>query len=185
VRLLRSLFAEPRRAAPARPAAAANPQRARDSQRARVYRAEHAAFMADSALPLRPYGWLTSLAAARAFVGQVAADPAVVARWPDPTRPGVSLLDGLAVTDGRGRRSAASYIGRHAIALPVRYRMRWVALHECAHVIARALHGAEPGYAPHGAEFAGVYLALCGLVLGPDAEARLATAFRAEAVRVR
>jgi len=141
--------------------------------------------MADSALPLRPYGWLTSLAAARAFVGHVAAHPAVVARWPDPARPDRSLLAGLEVTDGRGRRSAASYIGRHAIALPVRYRMRWVALHECAHVIARALHGAEPGYAPHGAEFAGAYLALCGLVLGPDAHSRLAAAFRAEAVRVR
>lgn len=160
----------------------AKPARPRDSQRARVYRAERAAFMADAARPLPAFGWLTSMEAARAFVSAVAAHPQVIARFPLAGKPGLSLLSDLLVTDGRGRRSACAYVDRHAIALPQLFRMRWVVLHECAHIIARARFGYQANYVAHGREFAAVYLDLVQIVFGADAHARLATAFAAHGV---
>jgi len=180
VRILR-LFE--RIAAPPRPARTMSPRRPRDSQRARLYRAERAAFMRDSACPHAPYGWLTGLAPLRAYVEMVARQPEVIHFYPAPGQPDRSLLTGLEVKDGRGRRSAAAYVGLHAISVPTALRMRWVVLHELAHVIARLAYGHEADFAPHGWRFAAVYLELVRAVFGVEGEARLRAAFVADGVR--
>lgn len=158
-------------------------KRPRDAQRTRVYRAEQAAFMHDLTRSEGAFGRLKGLEGAHAFVRETARHPATIAAYPHPSLAGCSILEGLEITDGRGRRSAGAYVDRHAIALPTRFRMRWVALHECAHIIARTLHASEPDYAPHGHRFAGVYLGLVSIMLGDDAQARLLKAFEFGRVR--
>lgn len=139
--------------------------------------------MRDSACPHAPYGWLPTLAQLRAYVDAVAQHPDVVRLYPAPGQPGRSLLADLEVKDGRGRRSAAAYVGLHAITVPTALRMRWVVLHELAHVVARLSYADEADFAPHGSRFAGTYLALVAVMFGPATEARLHAAFQAEAVR--
>lgn len=170
-------------AAPPPPARPTRPQRPRDSQRARVYRAERAVFMRDSACPHAPYGWLPTLAQLRSFVAAVAQHPEVIRLYPAPSHPGRSLLADLEVRDGRGRRSAAAYVGLHAITVPTALRMRWVVLHELAHVVARLENDTEPDFAPHGWQFAAHYLALVEVIFGPAPADALRQSFAAHAVR--
>lgn len=169
--------------APPPPARTVRPQRPRDSQRARLYRAERAVFMRDSACPHAAYGWLTTLAQLRGYVEMVARHPEVVRLYPAAGAPARSLLADLEVKDGRGRRSAAAYVGVHAITVPTALRMRWVVLHELAHVIARLEDGAEPDFAPHGWQFAGHYLVLVEAVFGAVPADKLRHSFAAHTVR--
>jgi hypothetical protein len=64
------------------------------------------------------------------------------------------------VTDGRGRRHACG--SREAIKLPRWARTRAVVLHECAHGLARDMHGPE---------FVAVYVGLLERFAGLDAAA--------------
>jgi hypothetical protein len=64
------------------------------------------------------------------------------------------------VTDGRGRRHACG--SREAIKLPRWARTRAVVLHECAHGLARDMHGPE---------FVAVYVGLLERFAGLDATA--------------
>ncbi len=102
------------------------PKRPRDFQRARVYRWEAAHVFPHAGEPL-------SLAACRTLVEAVfrwAERPGDTPGWRPPL-----------VTDGRGRRHACG--SREAIKLPRWARTRAVVLHECAHGLARDMHGPE------------------------------------------
>lgn len=182
MKLFRLLASEVRAPKRDRPPAIRFPARPRDSQRARLYAAERTAFMRDSACPHAAFGWLPRLEQVRAFVTAVATHPRVTARYPHAVAPGLSILDGLEVRDGRGRRSAAAYLKMHAIAVPTALRMRWVVLHELSHVVTRGVEG--DNVAAHGPEFAGHYLVLVQLVFGDAAADRLHAAFRDHRVSV-
>ena len=120
-------------------------KRPRDFQRARVYRWEAAHVFPQAGEPL-------SLAACRGLVETVfrwAECPGDDAGWRPPL-----------VTDGRGRRHACG--SREAIKLPRWARTRAVVLHECAHGLARDMHGPE---------FVAVYVGLLERFAGLDAAA--------------
>jgi hypothetical protein len=104
--------------APARPRKRKR-KKPRDFQRTRVYRWEAAHVLPHAAQPL-------SLGACRTLVG-------TVFRWADRPAP--------IVTDGRGRRHACG--SPEAIKLPRWARTPAIVLHECAHGLARDMHGPE------------------------------------------
>jgi hypothetical protein len=101
---------------PARPRKRTKP---RDFQRSRVYRWEAAHVLPHAAQPL-------TLEACRTLV-------AAVFRWANRPAP--------IVTDGRGRRHACG--SPEAIKLPRWARTPAIVLHECAHGLARDMHGPE------------------------------------------
>ena len=104
--------------APARPRKRKR-KKPRDFQRTRVYRWEAAHVLPHAAQPL-------TLEACRTLV-------AAVFRWADRPAP--------IVTDGRGRRHACG--SPEAIKLPRWARTPAIVLHECAHGLARDMHGPE------------------------------------------
>jgi putative metallohydrolase (TIGR04338 family) len=124
--------------------------RPRDSQRSKLYKAERAWF--DPTARYQPE--FETIAECRAFVDSVTKTKF----WQDRSR-----WRFVAITDGRGRRSAAG--GGGEIRLPRSMRSRWVILHELAHVI----HWEDrPEVAAHGREFAKTYLALVGRFLSVE-----------------
>ena len=143
----------------------------RDSQRARLYAAERAAF-ADEYRVLR----LETLPAVRAFVDEMLADPrfqAVYGRFPS-----------VRLKDGRGTRHAYAAYDRKTRAVlfsfPRWSRTRPIVVHELAHVASLYRHGR---IAPHGPEFAAVYVDLVERHLGRTAGARLQGMFREHRVQ--
>jgi hypothetical protein len=104
--------------APARPRKRKR-KKPRDFQRTRVYRWEAAHVLPHAAQPL-------TLEACRTLV-------AAVFRWAERPAPIVS--------DGRGRRHACG--SPEAIKLPRWARTPAIVLHECAHGLARDMHGPE------------------------------------------
>lgn len=133
----------------------------RDSQRSRLYQAEREAF-AD-------IGWHQTIPnhQIQAFVAGVLSKRAVRSRWG---------ARHITVTLKRGGRALSH--GALRISLPAGGRNEWVVCHEVAHSL-----NASDG-APHGPEFAGIYLLLVRTVMGPEAEARLRAAFKTHRVRV-
>jgi hypothetical protein len=107
----------------------------RDFQRTRVYRWEAAHVLPHAAQPL-------TLEACRTLV-------AAVFRWANRPAP--------IVTDGRGRRHACG--SPEAIKLPRWARTPAIVLHECAHGLARDMHGPE---------FVAVYVELLERFAGLD-----------------
>lgn len=123
----------------------AKPKRPRDFQRARVYRweAAHVLVQPGAAEPL-------PLEGCRALVE-------TVFRWAERPPAGALAWAPPLVTDGRGRRHASG--SREAIKLPRWARTRGIVLHECAHGLARDLHGPE---------FVAVYVDLLAAFAGLD-----------------
>jgi hypothetical protein len=122
--------------APARPRKRRR-KKPRDFQRTRVYRWEAAHVLPHAAQPL-------TLEACRTLV-------ATVFRWADRPAPIVS--------DGRGRRHACG--SPEAIKLPRWARTPAIVLHECAHGLARDMHGPE---------FVATYVELLARFAGFDAD---------------
>jgi putative metallohydrolase (TIGR04338 family) len=89
------------------------------------------------------------------------------------------------VRDGRGAKRAF-YAGNgpngHVVKFPRGTRYPAVVLHEVAHVVVRAQHGAS--LAPHGPEFAEVLLALVTEFQGAEAATGLSQAFKKNRVRL-
>ena len=110
----------------------------RDFQRTRVYRWEAAHVLPHAAEPL-------TLEACRTLV-------AAVFHWAGRPAP--------VVTDGRGRRHACG--SPEAIKLPRWARTRAIVLHECAHGLARDMHGPE---------FVAIYVLLLERFAGLDQDA--------------
>jgi len=160
----------------------------RDTQRAKLYRAEEAALkrlckplptVQDIERYLREQSQLKPL---RSRYG-MAVD---VTDWP------------LEVSDGRGRRRARAY-DTHTIAIPLWARNNWLVLHEWAHIVHSRLgkewrwtrcregigsRSAElRGGAPHGWQYAAVYLDLVRFCIGKDAAEALKVSFKERKVR--
>lgn len=134
----------------------------RDNQRGRVYAAERAAANQHGIF------WSQTISndALQGWVNTVLDKRPIRSRW------GNRHID---VVLKRGGRALAW--GKSRITLPLGGRNEWVMLHEIAHCL-------TPGqYAPHGPEFAGVYLFLVQTVLGPEKAATLRQAFKEERVR--
>jgi putative metallohydrolase (TIGR04338 family) len=140
----------------------------RDAQRARVYRAE---------LPM-PSSPLPGLDACSAYAERVVGTLWWQARFPDHTldrvprfRPGNGALQAF---------FAEHHDGEQTITLPRRYRTKGVVLHELAHW---ALF-AEPDLPHHGGTFTRLLLDATGEFLGLERADLLASAYRAQRVRV-
>ena len=139
-------------------------KRPRDNQRGKVYKAENTVF---------DPGEKMTLEEVEQFVHEV---------WNfKPLRMKkngfVTPYNKPRVSDGRRRRSGASFGGR--IALPKFARNKWYILHELAHEITfRDLAG-------HGPEFCGNYLWLVESILGFESREKLGAAFRAHRVKIK
>ncbi len=135
----------------------------RDTQRERVYRAERAA-----AHEVDGEFWKQTIPNDRlqGYVDDVLTRKSVQSRW------GRRYID---VGLKRGGRALAH--GSSRITLPLGGRNQWVMLHEIAHCLT------PDRYAPHGPEFAGVYLFLVRTVIGADAGKVLLKHQRAQRVR--
>ena len=103
------------------------------------------------------------------------------ARRPDP---GLSVvasplpaLDQVQVRDGRGRRHAGALQNQGVILLPRWSRRERVILHELAHL------ATPSSFAPHGPEYAAVYLELVQHFMGAAAAGGLGGSFRTHRVR--
>ena len=165
----------------------------RDSQRKKIYDSEKLVFHPDT---LNPTPEWKSLREVQDFVDFVTASDTWKAL-------GVGNQKPISVRDGRGRRSAGANAYLDLIAMPKGTRSRWVALHELAHIaeIYRAdWVGGWPyvlllyeneieervpirSTAPHGPEFAGIYLYLVRSFLSEDHD-RLKAAFKERRVKV-
>lgn len=139
--------------------------RPRDSQRSRLYAAERAAF--GHAIDL------FSITEVERYVERVWSMKRVQGAFPN-----LGFLP--RVDDGRGRRSACA--SDRAISVPRALRMRWVIVHELAHIIAGREFGRR-NIAWHGWQFAQTYLRLARLVLGVEAETALKAQFKARRVK--
>ncbi len=143
----------------------------RDSQRARLYAAERVAFEAEYRV-LR----LETLPAVRAFLDGVLADSRFRAVY--------GHFSSVRLKDGRGTRHAYAAYDQETRAvlfsLPRWSRTRPIVLHELAHVASLHRHGR---IAPHGPEFAAVYIELVERHLGRIAALRLKRLFRVHRVR--
>ena len=139
--------------------------RPRDTQRQRLYNAEQAmGFLGDG-----PGKRMETVAEMQSFVDALLRSRWFKARW--------GVWGRIEVRDGRGRSSAAAF-GQHQIRVPRWARSELVVLHEVAHCLT------PRGYASHGPEFAGVFVALVRQVMGPAAAASLRDSFRSYRVRV-
>jgi predicted nucleic acid-binding Zn ribbon protein len=169
----------------------------RDSQRKKIYDSEKLVFHPDT---LNPTPEWKSLREVQDFVDFVTASDTWKAL-------GVGNQKPISVRDGRGRTSAGANPYLDLIAMPKGTRSRWVALHELAHIANdyRAdwddVQGGWPYYeilerpdenwnkvpihttAPHGPEFAGIYLYLVRGFLSEDHD-RLKAAFKERRVKV-
>jgi putative metallohydrolase (TIGR04338 family) len=161
----------------------------RDSQRKKIYDSEKLVFHPDT---LNPTPEWKSLREVQDFVDHVTASDTWKAL-------GVGNEKPISVRDGRGRRSAGANAYLDLIAMPKGTRSRWVALHELAHIAETYRAdwvGGWPYYenengervpipttAPHGPEFAGIYLYLVRSFLSED-HARLTAAFKERRVKV-
>jgi len=169
----------------------------RDSQRKKIYDSEELVFHPDT---LNPTPEWKSLREVQDFVDLVTASDTWKAL-------GVGNQKPISVRDGRGRSSAGADPYHDFITMPRGTRSRWVALHELAHIaeIYRAdwddVQGGWPYYeilvrlddnwdkvptrttAPHGPEFAGIYLCLVRSFLSEDHD-RLKAAFKERKVKV-
>jgi predicted nucleic acid-binding Zn ribbon protein len=167
----------------------------RDSQRKKIYDSEKLVFHPDT---LNPTPEWKSLREVQDFVDFVTASDTWKAL-------GVGNQKPISVRDGRGRRSAGANAYLDLIAMPKGTRSRWVALHELAHIaetyradwvggwpyyeiVVRRGENAEKvpisTTAPHGPEFAGIYLYLARSFLPEEDHDRLKAAFKERRVKV-
>lgn len=131
---------------------------ARDTQRARLYRAEE---------EVGPGRRLPTVADLQAYVDAVTAADWFVRRWGERS---------YEVRPGHGhRRATATRDG--LLQLPRWARTELVVLHEMAHPLG------APEAAPHGPEYAGVFLALVRRAMGPAPAQALEEAFGRHRVR--
>jgi putative metallohydrolase (TIGR04338 family) len=133
-------------------------RRPRDSQRARLYRAE------DEVSPGRR---LPTVEALQAYVDGLAAADWFGGRW------GARSFE---VRPGYGHRRATAD-GNGVLQMPRWSRTELVVLHEMAHCLTPV------SYAPHGPEYAGVFLALVRRGLTPAVAQALEDAFARHGVR--
>ncbi len=152
--------------------------RVRDSQRQKVYDAEASVWLpAGRHTGLSRANWKSSppefqtLAEVQAFVDDVCATDFWQALAPESPTVGVK--------DGRGSRRGAASAELGEISMPRFTRRRWYTLHELAHVA----QGCDETRAPHGPEYAAIYLALVREFLSPTEAKRLADAFKAYGVK--
>ena len=132
--------------------------RPRDSQRARLYRAED---------ELTPGRRLPTVAVLQAYVDELAASEWFTARW------GARSFE---VRAGSGhRRATADRAG--VLQLPRWSRSELIVLHEVAHCLT------PERFAPHGPEYAGVFLSLVRRRLSPGTAQALEDAFARHRVR--
>lgn len=149
---------------------------ARDMQKAKLYRAEREAFGFGFSAVVRydrhsgRHSSEMTLPDCEAFIDKVCCD-AWVRRTFGTIAPRVA--------DGRGTRIARGSPDR--INLPRWARTKPVILHELAHGLTRKAYGPSP--APHGWEFASVYLRLVQHFLGKDRADQLRAAFKKHRVR--
>lgn len=143
----------------------------RDYQRSKLYHAEDVAF--DKSKPAE----FETLDECKAFAEQIINSK----HW--ERHKGWKRVN---VLDGRGRRCAcfqANSKGKtHSIKLPRWARSRWIIIHEFAHMLTHRTH---KGTAPHGAFFAGHYLALVEELLGDRAEFLLRSSFDTNGIKYR
>jgi putative metallohydrolase (TIGR04338 family) len=158
-------------------------QSIRDSQRQKVYDAEDLVF--HKSLPPE----YETVAECQEFVDHVTASDV----WTKVL--GVRTWAPVKVRDGRGRRRAGARSEDDELLLPRWSRSRWVILHELAHIANDYIHNfdldedtgdleIEYTTAPHGPEYAGIYLYLVrGFLFVADHD-RLEAAFREGKVKI-
>lgn len=156
----------------------------RDTQRGKLYAAEN---RARNRHPGKP---LPTTKDIERYLKHQAKRATLVARYGEA----VDLkLWPMKVLDGRGRRRAGGWSG--GITMPIWSREEWVVLHEFAHTIHARLRrnrghngsrGEElDGGAPHGWQFAAIFLDLVRFIMGAEAAAVLKAEFKAGKVRYR
>ena len=142
----------------------------RDSQRSKLYAAEGQ--MMSTLVDLKPLG---SMAQVSSTCGAIeAALPAAIRDNSNYFAPDVQILQ-------EGENTAGSYSPDAGIALSPRHCSAYTLVHEyCHHITATALGSA---HAPHGAEFAGLLLALTQVIVGKDAAQWLKGAYQDHGVK--
>ena len=158
----------------------------RDSQRQKIYDAEDAVFD-----KYNPPEW-ASVHEVQEFVDYVTATDAWKALEVGNEKP-------ISVRDGRGRRRPGADPLSDFITMPKWTRSRWAALHELAHIAENYRADWDDGWpyenenrlvilthttAPHGPEYAGIYLYLIHSFLSEEDHDRLKAAFKERKVKV-
>lgn len=158
----------------------------RDNQRARLYAAENEAFgKGDNLKPIATK--LPKVKDVERYVKRQMKRATLKKRYSS------ALNNEIEIHDGRGHRCAKAY-GTRTIAIPLWARCDWVVLHETAHIIhARILRiGYRPpgsrlkelyGGAPHGWQFAAIYMDLVRFCMGKEAADTLKAEFKKHKVR--
>jgi putative metallohydrolase (TIGR04338 family) len=162
----------------------------RDSQRKKLYRAEWKAFFGTDKYEEdhTPHSLdFQTVPECQEYVDHVTASDAWKALdiWVEHVR----------VKDGRGRRKAGADSEGDTILLPKWSRVRWVILHELAHIANDYLYNFEveengdiseiyEESAAHGPQFAGVYLHLVREILSVQAHDKLLGAFEDGSVKI-
>jgi predicted nucleic acid-binding Zn ribbon protein len=173
----------------------------RDSQKQKLYDAEDAAFR-----KVKPPEFRT-IAECQAYVDRVVGSEA----WEALGFSHLGMFDShpLTVKDGRRRRRGGAQAFSNTIALPRKARSVYYLLHELAHIATSYIHdfyydeddedgGGWPGeedpktgmvvleenVAPHGPEYAGIYLYLVREFISTEAHDALQAAFRDGKVKV-
>jgi putative metallohydrolase (TIGR04338 family) len=162
----------------------------RDSQRKKLYRAEWKAFFGTEKYEEdhTPHSLdFPTVSECQQYVDHVTASDTWKALdiWVEHVR----------VKDGRGRRKAGADSEGDALLLPKWSRVRWVILHELAHIANDYLYNFEveengdiseiyEEAAPHGPQYAGVYLYLVRALLSVQAHDKLLGAFRDGGVKI-
>ena len=136
----------------------------RDTQKARIYKAEHTATDLYSG---NHFKQTIPTAELQNWVNKVMARKAIRSRW------GRRHIN-VGLSRGGGKAWSTGYI-----TLGVGARNEWYILHEIAH----CLTWRHDEWAPHGPEFAGVYLFLIRTVIGDDAAKVLLAQYRKCKVR--
>jgi putative metallohydrolase (TIGR04338 family) len=174
---------------------ASNGIRIRDSQREKVYRSERMVFRGSPGVPQPDSSKVTpdykTVAECQEYVDYVTASDA----WRKVL--GIRTEGPVEARDGRGRRRASADSVNDQIKLPKWTRDRWQILHELAHIATDYTYnlahiGDEDGpwwfyeqtVAPHGPEYAGVYLYLVHEFLGLEVHDKLLSEFENNRVKV-
>jgi putative metallohydrolase (TIGR04338 family) len=139
----------------------------RDSQRSKLYKAERIAEVDSKSYP--------DLSDCQNYILKCLKSKRLLKLYP--------FMNGVfvEVKDGRGCRNASG--GRYSITLPRWARTEWVMLHELAHTITMRKYVKR--VAPHGREYAVVYLNLVRIFLGRESEKQLKLAFKTHRVKYR
>jgi len=140
----------------------------RDSQRSKVYAAERVVH-GDN---------FETVEEMQTYVDKVLGRAWFVRRWPKVA------ANGIAVEDGRGRRSAAAKTrwGRLIVTMPKWSRYEEIILHEIAHHCSDAQYGTRE-VAAHGWEFAGTLVELVRYEMDKDEADKMKASFRERKVR--